>query len=299
MGTLSGRAALRSMTGYGRGEVGEEGVHCVIEIRSVNHRFLDMMIKLPRRLASLESQMRQEIQKRFSRGRFELTLSWQSEEEKELKIDRHLARQYILALQELKAELNLAGEVHADTLAHFKEIFQPMEKEEDMEKVWRIVKMGLDQALDSLDSLRKAEGQVLKEDIQGRIEEIARHVRGVRAQYPTALMEYHERLKERVRKLVQDLEVDPQRLAQEVAFFAERSDISEELTRLDSHLQQFPLFLSSEEASVGRTLDFLLQEIHREVNTLGTKAGDFKISQSVIAIKAEMEKIREQVQNIE
>ncbi|MBI1987737.1 MAG: YicC family protein [Nitrospinae bacterium] len=290
---------LRSMTGYGRGEVGEDRVNCILEIRSVNHRFLDMMIKLPRRLASLEPQVRQEIQKRFSRGRFELTLIWQSEEEKELKIDRHLARQYILALQELKAELTLAGEVRADTLAHFKEIFQPAEKDEDLEKAWGIVKNGLDQALDSLDSLRKAEGQALKEDIQGRIDTIERHVQGIRAQYPTALSEYHERLKERVRNLVQDLEVDPQRLVQEVAFFAERSDISEELTRLDSHLKQFPIFLSSEEISVGRTLDFLLQEIHREVNTLGTKAGDFRISQSVIAIKAELEKIREQVQNIE
>lgn len=241
---------LRSMTGYGRGEVGEDRVNCILEIRSVNHRFLDMMIKLPRRLASLEPQVRQEIQKRFSRGRFELTLIWQSEEEKELKIDRHLARQYILALQELKAELSLAGEVRADTLAHFKEIFQPAEKDEDLEKAWGIVKNGLDQALDSLDSLRKAEGQALKEDIQGRIDTIERHVQGIRAQYPTALSEYHERLKERVRNLVQDLEVDPQRLVQEVAFFAERSDISEELTRLDSHLKQFPIFLSSEE--IGR-----------------------------------------------
>lgn len=290
---------LRSMTGYGRREVGEEGVRCILEIRSVNHRFLDMMIKLPRRLASLEPLVRQEIQKRFSRGRFDLSMIWQSEEEKELKIDRHLARQYILALQELKTELDLAGEVRTDSLVHFKEIFQPVEKEEDMEKIWGIVKKGLDQALDSLDTLRKAEGQVLKEDIQGRIETIERHLQGVRAQYPTALSEYHERLKERIRNLVHDLEVDPQRLAQEVAFFADRSDISEELTRLDSHLKQFPLFLSSEETSVGRTLDFLLQEIHREVNTLGTKAGDFKISQSVIAIKAELEKIREQVQNIE
>tara|TARA_B100000315_G_scaffold237207_1_gene253720 strand:+ start:303 stop:1169 length:867 start_codon:yes stop_codon:yes gene_type:complete len=288
------------MTGYGRGEVNKRGYSCVVEARSVNHRFLDVFMKLPKRFAHLENPIRQIVKERFSRGRFDITFLWKSleEGEKELQIDRNLAGQYIAAFQKLKKEFGLTGKVRAEILASFKDIFQLVDREENLENAWEILSEGLTHALDALENMRKIEGQALEKDILGRIENLNGHIQKIKTQYPAALTEYHERLKERIRDISENVDIDPQRLAQEIALLAEKSDISEELTRLESHTQQFSSLLH-EEVSVGRTLEFILQEANRETNTLSVKANDYKVSQLAVVIKSELEKIREQINNIE
>jgi uncharacterized protein (TIGR00255 family) len=291
---------LKSMTGYGRAE-GETTLGKVfVEIRSVNHRYCDINIKLPKRLASFETRIKELIRSQVSRGRIDVSLKIDSgEEEKiQLHVDLHLAEQYYRALQALKKKLQLKEKITLSLLAGAKDLITAKEEVGDIEPYWQEMIPILKQSLKEMDEMKRSEGEALAKDLQLRLEIIHQQLEKIKHLFPSCLEAYQNRLHERIRSFLRGVEVDVNRFQQEVAFLAERADITEEIVRMESHLAQFVLLLEGEEP-VGRKMDFLLQEIHREVNTVSAKANDAEISQRVVEIKSELEKIREQVQNIE
>ena len=291
---------MKSMTGYGRGECQEEGTRVEVEVKSFNHRYCDVFPHLPRRLNSLEGQVRNLIKQRISRGRIEIFVQSDNASltDQKLELDLNLARDFHLALKALQENLALPGEIRLETLASFKELFSRKEVEADVEKEWAALQVALEKALRGLESMRGEEGLVLRRDFLQRLKTVEERVQGIEEKAPLALHACRERLAQRVQELSGGIAVDEARLAQEVAYLAERSDISEELVRLRSHINQFREMLDRPEP-MGRKLEFILQEINREANTIGSKANDAGVAQLAVEIKAELEKIREQVQNVE
>jgi uncharacterized protein (TIGR00255 family) len=288
------------MTGYGRGEWQENEKRLEVEVKSFNHRFLDISPHLPRRLNSLEARVRSVIRQRLSRGRVEVSVQIEDASlvEQRLELDVALARDYHLGLKTLQQELGILGEIRLETLANFREIFTRKEVETDLEKEWASLQTALEAALRSLEQMRQDEGLALREDFLGRLTALEEMTKEIEKKAPLALEACRDRLAERVQELSRGLPVDETRLAQEVAYLAERSDITEELVRIRSHLNQFRQMLDDSEP-VGRKLEFLLQEINREANTIGSKASDAGIAHVTVEIKSELEKMREQVQNVE
>jgi uncharacterized protein (TIGR00255 family) len=291
---------IKSMTGYGRGEWQGDGKKLGVEVRSVNHRYFDFSIRLPRRLNPLETQVRNLLRQRLSRGRIEVLvqLDESAQPGQKLELDLSLARDIYLALKALQENLGIPGEVRLETMAGFRDIFGRREVETDLEKEWECLRAALEGALSGLESMRGEEGIKLREDFRGRLTAIENMIQQIEEKAPLALRACRDRLAQRVQELSGGLEIDETRLAQEVAFLAERSDITEELVRLRSHLGQFRDLLGRPEPA-GRKLEFLLQEINREANTIGSKANEAAISHVVVEIKSELEKLREQVQNVE
>lgn len=291
---------IRSMTGYGRRETAWSGRSLSVEVRSVNHRFCEIVVRLPRSLAGLEEDLKKTVQRRCQRGRIELTVSLSGgmEGEKTLSLDRPLAKQYYRLLRELQQELRLRGEIDLPLFSGFRDIVAVSEQPLAPVRLKQPVKRLLAGALADLDAMRRREGQALARDTKHRLLVIRKEAQAVTARAPLVAHGLFDRMKERVQKLVGASPVDQGRLSQELAQYADRCDVSEELTRLGSHLAQFDAVLTSHEP-VGRTLDFLLQEMGREVNTIGSKANDAEMAVHVVRIKGELEKIREQVQNIE
>ena len=291
---------LKSMTGYGRAE-GETTLGRVfVETRSVNHRYCDINIKLPKRLGPFETRIKELIRSQVSRGRIDVSLKADSgEEEKvQLNVDLHLAEQYCRALQALKEKLQLKDEITLTLLAGAKDLITAKEEAGDIEPYWQEMIPILKRSFKEMDDMKRSEGETLGKDLQFRLEKIHQQLEEIKHLFPPRLEAFQKRLHERIRSFLGGVEVDANRFQQEVAFLAERADITEEIVRMESHLAQFVLLLEGEEP-VGRKMDFLLQEIHREVNTVSAKANDAEISQRVVEIKSELEKIREQVQNIE
>ncbi len=296
---------IRSMTGYGRAEGRHKGTPITAEVRSVNHRHSEVMAKLPRVLQAHEDRIRNLVQSHVARGRVDVTVNFSGERDpgRGLVLDRALARRYRALLKELQRELGLKGALDVALLAGFRDIIKPAELAAEDPGAARAAEKVLKQALKALDRMRRHEGRTLERDLLARLQEIAGHLRTVRLRLPDIVQERQARLQERVNRLLENSGGgkdggDQNRVAQEVALLADRSDVSEELTRLDSHLDQFRNFLRKSEP-VGRSLDFLLQEMNREVNTIGSKVGDTAVTQEIVALKAEFEKIREQVQNVE
>ena len=291
---------IKSMTGYGRGEWQEGERRVEVEVKSFNHRYLDISPHLPRRLNSLEAQVRNLIKQLVSRGRVEVSVQTDdsSRVEQKLELDIALARDYHLALKTLQQELGILGEIRLETLANFRDIFSRKEVETDLEKEWASLQVALEAALRSLEQMRRDEGLALRGDFLGRLTSIEEMAGKIEKKAPLALEACRDRLAQRVQELSRGIPVDEVRLAQEVAYLAERSDITEELVRIRSHLNQFREMLDDSEP-VGRKLEFLLQEINREANTIGSKASDAGIAQEAMEIKSELEKMREQVQNVE
>ncbi len=298
---------IRSMTGYGRAEVQSGSSSFVIEIRSVNSRFIDIQMRTPKVLAPLEPRIRKAIQGHFSRGRFDLFITRNSEGARtgRIALDGDRAGQYVQALTELKSRFSLPGEVDLTLLAGIEGVFTAEEASDDAEEMWKDLHKGMDSAFAALDSMRVDEGKALVRDIASRLATIDSLAGAISGRAPRSLEEARKRLTDNVRKLLGDgegvaHEPDPLRIAQEIALLADRTDISEELTRFASHLRQFRSLLEGATTEpVGRKLDFLLQELNREVNTLASKAQDAEISYGAVNVKAELEKIKEQVQNIE
>jgi uncharacterized protein (TIGR00255 family) len=291
---------LKSMTGFGRGE-GETTLGKVfVESRSVNHRYCDINIKLPRRLAPFESRIKEMIRSEVSRGRIDVSLKLDAagEGKVQLNADLHLADQYYKVLQTLKEELRLQGDITLELLVGGKDIITAKEEMEDVEPYWQEIATILKQSLREMDEMKRLEGESLAKDLQQRLEQIGQQLKGIKDQAPLRLNAYWNRLRERLQSFLEGNELDSTRFQQEVAFLAERIDITEEIVRAESHLNQLATLLLGRDP-VGRKMDFLLQEIHREVNTISAKANDAEISQRVVEIKGELEKIREQVQNIE
>jgi uncharacterized protein (TIGR00255 family) len=293
--------AIQSMTGYGRKDVGEVGTRFTIEVRSLNNRYLDIQVKAPRGLVALESRVKKSVQERFSRGRFDVFISRNTGREQagRLTIDETLVAQYIGLLRGLKTRFALSGDVDLAAVAGFRDIITFSEDQEEGEAAWQALSEGLSHVLDDLDRMRSEEGAVLVRDIRARLETIERIVNGIHAQAPITVEHARNRMTEALARLLNE-QPDPVRLAQEIAILAERTDVTEELIRLGSHLGQFRSLLNDPgPGAVGRKLDFLLQEMGREVNTIASKAMDAQISLDVVNVKADLEKIREQVQNIE
>ena len=291
---------LKSMTGFGRGE-GETTLGKVfVESRSINHRYCDINIKLPRRLAPFENRIKEMVRSEVSRGRIDVSLKLDAagEGKVQLNADLHLADQYYKVLQALKEKLRLQGDITLELLAGGKDIITAKEEMEDVEPYWQEIATILKQSLREMDEMKRLEGESLAKDLQQRLEQIGQQLKGIKDQAPIRLNAYWNRLRERLQSFLEGNELDSTRFQQEVAFLAERIDITEEIVRAESHLNQLATLLLGRDP-VGRKMDFLLQEIHREVNTISAKANDAEISQGVVEIKSELEKIREQVQNIE
>ncbi len=291
---------MQSMTGYGRSEVRHADVAFTVEARSVNHRYLDVSIRLPRLYTPLEARMKQRVSAYFARGHIDITLAYQDSTttRRALSLDPTLAQQYFDALQHLQKLLRLPGTIDLSMLASLRDIFRVEEASPDVENDWESIAQGLDDALQALQQMRRQEGEVLIRDFQMRVQTMAQEIQTIRQRVPEVVVEYRARLEQRVKDLFAQFELDPARIAQEAILFAERADITEELTRLEAHLHAFTRLLASSEA-VGRKIDFLVQEMNREINTIGSKSNDTAIAHSVVELKSELERMREQIQNIE
>ncbi|UCC66180.1 MAG: YicC family protein [Deltaproteobacteria bacterium] len=293
---------IKSMTGYGLAEGDLPMGKVAVEIRSLNHKYLEISLKLPRGLFPLESRIRDLAKKGVSRGRVDVTMRIDRLSSLvpryHLEADTNLAEEYIHLLHKLQEKFNLKGEVTLDHIAGVKEILPFLEVEEDAQLYWEEIASVTDRALQTLDESRLREGEVLLGDLKGRLEEIRKLMEEIKSRAPFVVDAYRERLRDRLRILLEGSDLDEVRFYQEVAYFADRSDISEEAIRMESHLRQFETKLR-EEGPVGRGLDFILQEMNREVNTIGAKANDALIAHKVIEVKGELERMREQVHNIE
>lgn len=292
---------LLSMTAFGRGERTSGGRTWTVEIRSVNHRFCDVKIRLPRKLANLEELIKKEISAVYTRGHVEVTVNCDGNEEGnyQLRADLHLARQYYHCLQEINAELELNTPPDLTMLAANRELIVSESREESLEEVWTAgLAPALQEALTACRRMREAEGNHMRDDLRVRLACIAKAAQKIETMVPHMVAERESALKERLTVLLAGIDLDPQRLAQEVAIIADKSDITEELVRLRSHIGQFENFLGQSEA-VGRRLDFLLQEFLREINTIASKIANAEIAHLGVELKNELEKMREQVQNLE
>jgi uncharacterized protein (TIGR00255 family) len=291
---------IKSMTGYGRREGTWAGGSVTVELRAVNHRFLEVVTRLPRTLLPVEEQFRRLIQARCARGRFELTVAFsgEREEEKSLTLNRRVARQYYKLLKDLQRDLHVSGKIDLALLASFREIVASSDRPVAPAPLKQSVARLLRGALADLDAMRRREGLALERDLAARVQGIGQEVEAIATRAPLVVQEYFQRMKARVERLITPEQAEKSRLNQELAVYADRCDLTEEVTRLRSHLEQFQASLKSRKP-VGRTMDFLLQEMGREINTIGSKANDSDISLRAVGVKGELEKIREQVQNIE
>lgn len=288
------------MTGYGRGEADHGGAKFSVELNAVNRKQSDIVVNLPRDLSELEPRIRQAINEKISRGRTTVVVSYHqgANGEQSLALDTSLARSYQHAMQALQKELGAPGEISIATILQAPGVMRLPEENLDARKAWPAVAQALDSALVELIKMREREGKHLAKDLIHRLKVMRERLKEIRTVYPAVASRYRETLRDRLTKAGLDLALDDERLLKEVAIFADRSDISEELTRLESHLKQFAHHLRKNEP-VGRTLEFITQEIFRELNTLGAKSNDAAISQDVVTCKAELEKIREQILNLE
>jgi uncharacterized protein (TIGR00255 family) len=290
---------MRSMTGFGLGEASLGGGKLAVEIRGVNHRFLDVRVRVPRELGDLAGFVEQVAREKLTRGRYEVALRVDGVALGAPVLDRERARAAFRALSELRDELAPGTEVPLSLLGSIPDLFvSPIDRE--IERLREATRTAFEAAVKALDTMRAHEGKALGEDLMKRLSSVRRLAREVERRAPDVVEAHRKRLRERADRLRASTEIDvePGRLELEIAIFAERSDICEELTRLESHCAQFSALLASEDA-VGRRLDFLLQEMAREANTVGAKSPDAQISHAVVEVKADVERMREQVQNVE
>lgn len=290
------------MTGHGLGEHSQNGYKAVAELAGGNRRQLEIRVSLPREFESLEGEVRERLQRRLSRGRVSVrvaVLTAKGEDIARVVLNEALARECAARLRELAAVAGIEGSVGMDSVARIPGVLRVEAGAGEAKRVGVLIQRALDKALAGMLAMRRAEGEKLGEDLQRRIGLMRRAAAKVQTRAPKVLARYRKQLLERVRQAgIEGVEADDERLLKEVVLFADRSDISEELTRLQSHFDQFDALARSRQP-VGRTLDFLAQEMHREVNTVGAKANDVLISKAVVSLKTELEKFREQAQNVE
>lgn len=288
------------MTGYGRGEADYAGAKFTVELTSVNRKQSEIVINLAREFAALEPRIRQAINEKVSRGRTTVSVARQAVATgtRTLSLDTALARSYHETMRTLQQELRVPGEITIASILQAPGVMRSVDDTIDAEGAWPAIEEGLAAALASFVTMREQEGNHLARDLAERIGTVRAHLAEVRVLHPAVTTKYRDALRKRIAEAGVGLALDDERLLKEISIFADRCDISEELTRLQSHLLQFGEHLQKQEP-VGRTLEFIAQEISRELNTLGAKANDAAISQHTVACKAELEKIREQIQNLE
>jgi uncharacterized protein (TIGR00255 family) len=292
---------LKSMTGFGRGEATLNGRRFVAEVKTVNNRHRDLFVRLPRTLQAIEEELRSQVSAIIKRGRVEVTLQMEKEGvelEYDLELNLPLVRSYLRIFKQLSEEFGLEGKARADDLCQMKDVLIVKPEELDLAVAKDAFREAVGLALEACDSMRIQEGKTLREDFIKRLSLIEDHLKEVEKKAGWVVEDYKRRLRQRVEQVAQGIPLDENRLMQEVAIFADRCDITEELVRARSHLEQFRSYLLLEDA-VGRRLDFLLQEINREITTMSAKASDSTISARGVEMKAELEKVREQVQNVE
>lgn len=291
---------VRSMTGFGRSEQKVDGREITVEIKSVNHRYFEFGCRLSRGYAFLEEKLKAHIQKAVARGKIDVYVSISDCDEKqaEVTVNHSLAAGYVAALKELKDTYALSGEISISDITRFNDIFTVHRTPEDEDAVWASVRTVLDSALESFIAMREQEGIKMKEDILLRSKSILSLVSSVEEKSPETVAKYRQKLEERLKEVLSGFNIDEQRLLTEAAIFADKVAVAEETVRLRSHFDQMFQMLESGEA-IGRKLDFILQEMNRETNTIGSKVQDAELAHIVVEIKGELEKIREQLQNIE
>jgi uncharacterized protein (TIGR00255 family) len=288
------------MTGYGRGESDRGGAKLSVEVNSVNRKQSDIVINLPRELSALEPRIRQAVSDRLARGRTNVVVAYDpsANASRRLALDGALARSYHDGMRSLQKELGVTGEITIGMILQAPGVLRFSDDGLEPDEIWPALEEALSAALGELIKMREREGKHLAKDLIQRLKVVRQSLKEVRKMHPAVAEKYRTTLLERINKAGLDLEPNDERLLKEITFFADRSDVSEELTRLESHLAQFAHHLRKD-APVGRTLEFITQEISRELNTLGAKAADAEISRLVLACKSELEKIREQIQNLE
>lgn len=291
---------IKSMTGYGRGEKLQEGKSFNVEIRSVNHRFSEVVVRLPKYYLALEDRVRKVILESVARGRLDVfvTVDDKGNSNKTIRVDKGLAMAYYSALEEIRETVGSDGNPGLMDIARFPDVVSLEEVQEDLEELWPALKQAVEDAMEKLMQMRTTEGQRLQTDLLKRVARLEEYTESISGRAPLVVVEYKEKLHQRLKELLGEVQIDESRLAVEVAVFADRSNVTEELVRLRSHFQEIKNTLDMDEA-VGRKLDFLVQELNREFNTIGSKSNNLEISSIVIKAKSEVEKIREQVQNIE
>lgn len=292
---------IKSMTAYGRGEIEHNGSLLTAEIKTLNNRYRDIILRLPSSLQELEERIRTVLNSRVKRGRVELSLQVSKKNEESsynLELNRPLVASYLNVFDIMKKEFGLNEGLRADHIFQIKDAIVARPETVDIDEMGPVLDELLNLTVESMDSMRIREGKAIEEDLLKRLELISSYLNKIEKLSLTVVNDYKEKLKNRIKALADEIELDEGRLAQEVALYAARCDITEEIVRARSHLVQFHEYLETND-SIGRRLDFLIQELNREINTISSKASDSSISQNAVETKAELEKIREQIQNVE
>lgn len=291
---------IKSMTGFGRAEVFDEDHRFTIELKTVNHRYLDLSVRLPRQLSFFETAVRNHLKKYILRGKVDVYIYYEdcSAQKVLLTYNAELARQYLTYFQQMEREFQVDNDITLSTLARLPEVFAMEQKIQDEDSLWRLLEGGLKRAVDDLIEARELEGENLKKDIHRKLDLMEEKVEQIEMRSPQVLAAYREKLEAKAAELLQGTQIDDGRIAAEVVIYADKICSDEETVRLKSHIKNMDRVLDEEE-SAGRKLDFLAQEMNRESNTILSKANDLEISNIAIDLKTEIEKIREQIQNIE
>ena len=292
---------MKSMTGFGRKDYRDEEIDCSIEIKTINHRFRDFFVKIPKTLNPIEEKIRNTVSQSVARGRIEIFIKYTELGTKNRRIvfNRDLAKNYISVLNEIRRLDSMIGDdLSLSLISKFPDVIMIEEDIEDYESIWLKIQPVLEKTLDEVAASREREGNALKNDIVNRCRVIGDQVKKIKEKSPDMLARYRDELREKISSYVESVEIDEKRLLTEVALMTDKLNIDEELTRLQSHLDRLEGMVEETEP-VGRKLDFLIQEVNREINTIGSKASDLAIANIVVDVKSEIEKIREQIQNIE
>jgi len=291
---------IKSMTGFGRCEVSNEKRKFTVEMKSVNHRYLDVSIKMPKKLNFFEAAIRNELKTYIQRGKVDIFITFEdySEENITIKYNRDIAAEYLKYLNEMASQFSLENDIRVSTLSRYPEVFSMEESTQDEEEIWKELKACLDKACEGFVETRKTEGENLKNDLLGKLEGMLKNVGIIEERAPIIIEEYKKKLTEKVEEMLSGASFDESRILTEVTLFADKVCVDEELVRLHSHIEATRDALC-EGGSVGRKLDFIAQEMNREANTILSKCNDLTISNVAIELKTDIEKVREQIQNIE
>ena len=291
---------IKSMTGFGCCEIADGAYRVTVEMKSVNHRYLDVSIKIPKKLSFFESAVRNMLKKYIERGKVDVFVTYEEYTQNNvcIKYNKDIAEEYMKYLDQMAGDFSLENDIRVSTLSRYPEVFTMEEQTMDEEELWRELEQAVQGAAENFVEAREAEGENLKEDLIGKLDAMAVHVDFITDRSPHIIKEYKEKLREKIQELLEDTRVDESRLLTEVTIFADRVCVDEELVRLRSHIAQTKEALLAG-GSVGRKLDFIAQEMNREANTILSKTTDIEVSGHAIELKTEIEKVREQIQNIE
>mgnify|MGYP001623185703 FL=1 len=292
---------IKSMTGFGRCELSDGERKFTVEMKGVNHRYLDVNIRMPKKLNFFETSIRSLLKQSVSRGKVDIFITYEdlSEGQAVLKYNASLAKEYMESLRELEEQFGLENDVRVSTLSRYPEVLTMEEQALDEEEIWNCLKKAMEGAISQFVETRTLEGENLRRDIIDKLDGMAEMVEFIEVRSPKIIAEYREKLEEKVRELLADTQIDDSRIAAEVVIFADKICTDEEVVRLKSHISHMKDVLLSDEAGIGRKLDFIAQEMNREANTILSKANDLEVSNRGIDLKTEIEKVREQIQNIE